>query len=264
LTIGALYSSYSKIPKIIYTRKSLFPIRNTIFNRYKYSRISQIIAISNAVAGIYSAIKVKVPVCIIHDAVPITNADLPRDDIRKQFGLKPEDFCIGSVAFFTREKNLPLLLKCAEYVEKTASSIKFLLIGPIEPSLEPEIKLHKSIIVTGYLQEATHYYSAFDAYISTSSSEGLGSALIDAIVRDIPSVAMDAGGTRDCFGGFSTPARTEEELLAQLGRIIADHSTARSNASKLGVWARSEFNVENFINKHIDIYNKVRQGIIGK
>jgi glycosyltransferase involved in cell wall biosynthesis len=207
---------------------------------------------------------VKVPVCIIHDAVPITNSGLLRDDIRKQFGLKPEDFCIGSVAFFTREKNLPLLLKCADYLEKTTSSIKILLIGPIEPSLEPEIKARKSIIATGYLQEATQYYPAFDAYISTSSSEGLGSALIDAIVRDVPSVAMDAGGTRDCFGDFSTPASTEEELLTQLGNIIADHSTARSNASKLGVWARSEFNVENFVNKHITIYNNIRQEMTGK
>ena len=46
---------------------------------------------------------------------------------------------------------------------------------------------------------AVSFYNAFDLYISTSTREGLGSALIDAVVRDIPAVATDAGGTRDIF-----------------------------------------------------------------
>jgi hypothetical protein len=65
---------------------------------------------------------------------------------------------------------------------------------------------------------------------------------------------MDAGGTRDCFGDFKSPATSAEELFEHLSAIIGDYSKAKVDAARIGAWARCEFNVDNFVSRHVEIY----------
>jgi glycosyltransferase involved in cell wall biosynthesis len=176
---------------------------------------------------------------------------------RLQLGLSQNEICVGSAAYFTKEKNLEYLVKCADHFSKINHSIKFALIGPVEKSMENVLKRNTSIISTGSINNAVSLYNAFDVYLSTSRSEGLGSALLDAIVRDIPSVALDAGGNRDLFGTFGSPAKDYTELLEQLSAIFADYCSAQARAAAHGAWARTLFSRDNFMSRHCELYEKL-------
>jgi glycosyltransferase involved in cell wall biosynthesis len=94
-------------------------------------------------------------------------------------------------------------------------------------------------------------------------NEGLGSALIDAVVRDIPVVAVDAGGTRDIFPENRPLVSSGDEsgLILSVKKIIDNHEKALSDAKKCGIRARAIFSVENMVNKTIEAYKSVIKGI---
>jgi glycosyltransferase involved in cell wall biosynthesis len=197
-------------------------------------------------------------VTIINDAADVAQPMLSREESRAILGIDPADVALGTAGYFTKEKNVPLLLELASSLGREFPNVKLVCIGPIAPKMRAETRRRRNLLAVGYLPDAVRYYRAFDAYVSAATKEGFGSALLDAVARDIPCAALDSGGVRDQFGRFvKYLAHDAGELIRMVHSIIQDRAAALRYAQGQGAWARSIFSVENMLQKHIDVYTSV-------
>ena len=69
--------------------------------------------------------------------------------------------------------------------------------GELRPSLERQIKeqhLEKHVFLAGFRPDVLSVHKAFDIFVMSSVTEGLGTSLLDAMACGKPIVATTAGG----------------------------------------------------------------------
>lgn len=251
---GSIIGVLLHVP-IVYTRRVLFTLHNNLFSKWKYAHCNAIIAVSNAVAKQSGALVPGEKIHIIHDGVEGNVTMLSRQDARKSLGVSEDSFAIGTVGHFTREKNLSLVVKLAEALRDKYPYVKIVCIGPTD--FQTNI-LPDNLVLVGFKPDAASYYRAFDLYISTSVQEGLGSALADAVVRDIPAVALDAGGTRDIFPDTWSlvPENSPGLFITSVTQAINNFEKVKSNALLCGRRARDLFSIDSMVDNTLSVYQQ--------
>jgi len=241
---------------VVYTRRVIFPIGPSRFSRGKYASCAAIIAVSEAVAERCIAAVPSSRVFIVGDGVDLSSTTLPRAEARKRLGLTDDTFVFGTVAHFTREKDFTLVYYCASRLEAENDNTRLVCIGPYHENRKRREAIPESLLLTGHLENAVQYYSAFDAYLSTSSQEGLGSALLDAVIRDIPAVAVDAEGTRDLFPeNWPLVRRGDYEgFSVAVLRMTDNYEEAKRSAAICGKRAREIFSADLITDKTLEVY----------
>jgi L-malate glycosyltransferase len=258
LTLGVAASRLCGIP-VVYTRRVAFPMGTSFFSRLKYSSCSAIIAVSAFVADQCRAVARPNTVQIVGDGVAWQAPLLSRMEARKRLNIPDNFFAIGTVAHFTAEKDIALLFYSADMIQARNPEARFVCIGPINENCKKKSSLPASLVCTGRLDNAVQYYSAFDAYVSTSLREGLGSALLDAVVRDIPCVAVNAGGTADLFPENWPLCKRGDYagFTAAVTDLMNNYPAALAAARECGKRARDIFSVDATVEKTVEAYAKV-------
>ncbi len=150
----------------------------------------------------------------------------PADDVRKQLGFDRDDFVIGSVGRFTREKQMNLLI---EAVERLPQQFKLLLVG--SGRREDELMRlaneripgrHAFIAAHDYLGD---YYRAMDAFGLVSAHEGFGLVIPEAMMCERPVIATNVGCVpeviRDRINGIVVDSTAES--IAEAARMLQAH-----------------------------------------
>jgi glycosyltransferase involved in cell wall biosynthesis len=258
-TLGSLVGRIGRIP-VVTTRRVAFPIRPTAFNRWKFRRAAAVVAISMAVAEIVARVASRSRIVLVPDGVSPEGPILPRSEARRELGLPAEGRVIGTVGYFTREKNLPLMFRLAEAMGNETPPAVVACIGPMDDGATKRAASSKHLMATGPVPDASRYYAALDVYVSPSTSEGLGTSLLDAVVRDIPAVAYDAGGTRDVYptgAAWLVPCGDEVAMVETVRAVIRDLDPARQTARAYGTRARSLFSVSGMVDGNAAVYRRV-------
>jgi glycosyltransferase involved in cell wall biosynthesis len=252
LTHGGIAGKLLSVP-VVYTRRVAFPIKKSLLTKWKYHACAAVIAVSKTVAQQCREVVSASRVHVVGDVVDVSCELLPRAQARKALGLREDAFVIGSVAHFTKEKNIGLIVECCKRLLVEKPLVQIVCIGPTELQ---SADIPPNCICPGKLQNAVQYYNAFDAYMSTSSREGLGSALLDAVVRDIPAIAVDAGGTRDLFpDNWPLVADGDKNGLYDAVICCIDHfNEHRQSAAAVGKWARDLFSMSVITEKTLQLY----------
>jgi L-malate glycosyltransferase len=253
LSHGSIAGKLLRVP-VIYTRRVVFPVHVNLFSAWKYRQCRMVIAISNAVAAQCRSLVDDDRICIIPDSADWTRPVLSRTEARNALKIPDESFVIGSVGHFTREKNLPLIAHLARELERLCPDVRIACIGPIDD--KPIDRAPGNLVCTGLKPDAVNFYGAFDAYVSAATHEGLGSALLDAIVRDVPAVAIDGGGTRDLFPEQWPLISADDTVgfITAVRNVIANPSMAREKALACGKRARGIFSPGLVIQRTMDAY----------
>jgi len=160
----------------------------------------------------------------------------PAADIRKQLGFDRDDFVIGSVGRFTREKQMNLLI---EAVAQLPQNFKLLLVG--SGRREDELMRlaneripgrHAFIAAHDYLGD---YYRAMDAFSLVSAHEGFGLVIPEAMMCDRPVIATNVGCVpeviRDRINGMVVDP-TPESIAAAAQLLQAHPNWARGIATE--------------------------------
>lgn len=240
---------------LVFSRKTVYPIKTTRSSRIKYRSLSALVAVSRASAEGIRSFLPELPVTVIPDGVSVQPGD-DRSAVRNGFGVDDE-FLFASVGYFTGEKNLPLLLKCADILNEEFPHARLLLVGSVVESMKEVVQSHPSIIAPGPIENAEKLYAGFDCYLSSSTEEGLGSALLDAVVRDIPAIALDSGGSRDIFPAEDPDHCSTEALFVNRFREIASGDISRDRVASRGEEARRKFSIEQLQKKHLELYRNL-------
>jgi glycosyltransferase involved in cell wall biosynthesis len=115
----------------------------------------------------------------------------------------------------------------------------------------------------GYIPQAEQFLPAFDLFVMSSSTEGLGSIVLDAFAAGVP-VASTAGGglpelVRNGETGLLTPVGDPTALAQAILKLLADRSLAGRLSAQAGAWVREHFSV----GVMADAYQRVYADVLG-
>jgi glycosyltransferase involved in cell wall biosynthesis len=106
---------------------------------------------------------------------------------------------VGNVAALVPHKGQRHLIEAAAIVIQKVPDARFVIAGEgeLRPQLERMIKdrhLEKHVFLAGFRPDVLSLHKAFDVFVMSSVTEGLGTSLLDAMAAGKPIVATTAGG----------------------------------------------------------------------
>lgn len=154
-----------------------------------------------------------------------------KNELRKIWGLKPDDWVIGIVSKLWEGKGHRILIRAFQAVQKQIKNAKLVIVG--EGYLDSELKslvqeydLNESVLFTGFQMDVSQIMATFDVAVLPSSFEGMGRVLVEAMAMGKPVIASRVGGIPDLVehglqGLLFEPGKTEP-LQAALVRLLTD------------------------------------------
>jgi L-malate glycosyltransferase len=137
--------------------------------------------------------------------------------------------------------------------------------GELRAALERQIKDHhleKHVMLLGFRPDVLSLHKAFDLFVMSSVTEGLGTSLLDAMACEKPVVATNAGGIPEVVlegtTGLLVPPRDHAAMAAAVVRLLRDPALRdRMGAAGLRV-VREKFSAERMVQDTLKVYQAVR------
>lgn len=120
-----------------------------------------------------------------------------RKEKRRELGLADNDYIIGTVGRLVEQKNQKRTLEIFSDYLKTNEKGKLVIVGdgPLRETLEKTAKaldIEDNVLFLGSRRDVSSILMAFDIFILTSFSEGLGIVLIEAMASGLSCVFSDS------------------------------------------------------------------------
>jgi glycosyltransferase involved in cell wall biosynthesis len=200
------------------------------------------------------------------ETAPFLNPRVPRDQMRQQLGLKPDDVAVGTIARLFYLKGHEDLLDIAPRLCSEFPNIKFLWVGDglLRGEFErriAEMKLTDRFILTGLVPptKIPELVNAMDILVHPSRREGLARALPQGSLAGIPDVTYDIDGNREAVlegeTGFVIPPFDKEMFASKLAVLMRDPALRKSMGSKGREFALSRFDAKVMVEALENVYH---------
>ena len=182
--------------------------------------------------------------------------------LRREFGISPDDFVVGSLGRIDAIKNLPLLLKGLSGARDKFPMVKGLLIGAGPQSdelkiLRDQLSLQETVVMTGYRDNADQLMQCMDLFVLCSFSEGISMSLLEAMASGIPTLVTEVGGNPDVVldgrTGWVVPSDDVEAITAAIIEAAFNSQKCR----QFGEAGKHRFETYFTFNTMIDSYRKI-------
>ena len=186
-----------------------------------------------------------------------------KNELRKTWGLKPDDLVIGIVSKLWEGKGHRILIRAFQTVQKQIKNAKLVIVG--EGYLDKELKslvqeydLNKSVLFTGFQMDVSQIMAVFDVAVLPSSFEGMGRVLVEAMAMEKPVIASRVGGILDLVehgsqGLLVEPGKTEP-LQAALVKLLTDPVLARQMGKAGRQKALAQFSSQTMVQSIQKVY----------
>lgn len=252
-------------PLIVASRRVDFHLKKNAFSRWKYRHIDVFIAVSGVIARML--VEDGIPaerIEVVHDGVPIGTIDkTPAADVHKELWLPHGAPIIGNVAALVPHKGQKDLIAAAAKVVRAVPDARFVILGEgeLRPVLEQQVKslgLERHVFLPGFRPDALSLQKSFDIFVMSSITEGLGSAMLDALACGTPVVGTYAGGIPEAIEhgrtGLLVKPHHPDDLAAAIVRLLNDPALrARLGAAGRG-HVETAFSVERMVEGTLAVY----------
>jgi glycosyltransferase involved in cell wall biosynthesis len=233
LILAGLAARLTRSPLVV-TRRVQFPIRRPGF----WARADRVIAVSAAVRTslIDRGISANRITVIPSSVDLLANRQVAAGSVRADLRLPLDQPLAVSVAALTREKDQLTLLATAALLARRGPSIHWAVAGagPLRAILERracDLGIDPFIHFLGALEDPRPLIKAADLLVSTSTSEGLGTSILDAMTLGTPVVATDVGGVPELLSGGAgllVEPGNPEALAAGVTQVVTDQPLRES------------------------------------
>lgn len=189
-------------------------------------------------------------------------------ELRAELGLQPGDLLIGAVGNIRKPKAYEVLLRAAATVLERAPHCHFAIVGQGDAQqLAPLEELRQSLGISahchflGFRKSTPALYRNFDAFVSSSRSEGLSLAFLEAMATGLPVVATRSGGPQEVIepdeSGVLVPIEDPDALAQALLATLANPE----KRARLGAAARARvveaFSLDAVLRQYAQLYEKL-------
>ena len=262
------------IPRLVVSSRTTMRAPGTIawlVHSWVFARASAVIANSEAVKE-FTASHYGVPARRIHvvrNGVEIgeyAGAGGVRSSVRRDLGAADGDILVGTLGRLSREKNLDLFVRMAGEITREFPEARFAIVGegPCRRAVDSAVRsagLQSRILLAGGRSDIPDLLSALDLFVTTSDTEGLPNAVMEAMAAGVPVVATRVGGTHEVVSdgvtGLLVPPGRLEPLLDAVRPLIRDAAARRRFGEAGRARIASEFGVARMIEGTRAVYDAV-------
>lgn len=188
--------------------------------------------------------------------------------LREELGLGPADLLVGAVGNIRAPKAYDIMLKAAAIVLPRVPGCHLAIVGQgDEAALRPLSELSASLGLTGrchflgFRKSTPELYRNFDVFVSSSRSEGLSLAFLEAMASGLAVVTTRSGGPQEVIepdvSGILVPIENPQALADGLHRALADAQLR----ARLGMAARARvvegFSLDSVLRQYAGIYARL-------
>ena len=255
-------------PPLIASRRVDFHIKGNAFSRWKYRQVDCFICASDAIRAMLVADGIPAHrVVTVHEGIDLARVEVaPAANLHEELWLPHNAPIVGNVAALVPHKGQRHLIEAAAIVVKTVPDARFVLAGEgeLRPALEKQIRDHhleKHVFLTGFRPDVLSVHKAFDVFVMSSVTEGLGTSLLDAMACGKPIVATAAGGMPEVVDdgrtGLLVPPRDHQAMADAIVSLLTDERARQALGAAGAARVRERFSAERMVQDTLAIYRKV-------
>ncbi|MCC7391341.1 glycosyltransferase family 4 protein [Candidatus Sumerlaeota bacterium] len=270
VTVVAKARAREKFPPVIRTKHNIFEWKRSWPNKWLYRHIDAFVSISGFIDQQVAAFPGAgdKPRMLIPSVPDRTALEKSHPSLRGEIpGLTQDTFLWGSTGRLRSEKGFDVLLRAMERLRRDRPDA-FLVIagdGSDRGKLEQQAKElglgPDAVCFLGFREDVPALLQSLDAYVLASRSEGLGTAILEALCVGLPVVATHVGGIPDSITheqtGLLVPSENDIVLASAMKRVMED----RELRERLKVAARQkvlyEFTEERLVERTMKFYLEV-------
>jgi glycosyltransferase involved in cell wall biosynthesis len=230
---------HSKIARLFYKR-----IEQLLASRTKY-----IVVVGKRVGEDLKALKItSIPPGIAKISLPSAEESL------KRLHLKRDRLKVAWLGRLEEVKKPSRVFELAQQIPE----VDFLVAGDGSQKQEFKNSHLQNVIYLGW-QDPIYIFSVSDVVLNTSLSEGMSISLIESQIAGLPAVAMDVGSNCEIIRHGITGYISHdfpEPFLTYLHKLTSEPRLRQKMAQSATDWATTEFSIELFVNRHIQLFNK--------
>lgn len=253
-------------PPLIRCKHNIFEWKTHGLNRWLYRNIDVYLSVSTFIdrqISEYPGLGEKPRDCL--HSIPDLSQIAKAHSIRKELVQEEECFLWISTGRLRNEKAFDVLLPAFAMLHKSHPHGRLLIAG--DGSLKH--KLHKqaqelglfesgAVRFLGFRKDVANLLKSADAYVHASRSEGLGTAILEALGAGLPVVAAASGGIPESVKhretGLLVPIDNPEALAAAMAELM-DDTELRQSLAEAGVkFMNEEFSRARFARRLMDFY----------
>jgi glycosyltransferase involved in cell wall biosynthesis len=241
--IGRFAGKLARIKPIVYVEHSLAVQKNLyrlhflsyLGNILTYSLNDYIVAVSEDThRDVRRHCPGGMPTSVVYNGINLAGLNEKRYDIagtRKSLGIPADHKVVGHVANLLPKKRQEDLLRAAQRVLAASPGVTFVIVGrgPLEKKLKETARhlgIQDNVIFTGFVEDLYEVMQTFDVFVMSSSYEGFGISLAEAMAMGKPAIATRTGGMteviEDGVSGLLVEPRNPEGLAGSILTLLDD------------------------------------------
>ena len=194
---------------------------------------------------------------VIHNGIG-TPHFLSPSDARSALNLSQDTFVFGTIARFSFQKNLALLIEAFALGESRSTKLCLIGSGDEEESLKQLVRDRKLTDRVIFARGDVKYLNAFSCFVSSSCYEGFPYSLLEATMAHVPVVATKVGGVSELIEDQKTgrlvPSGDVRALAVAMHDAMEQSSLTQAFATAAFDRVQSEFTHEVMIERIRSLY----------
>ena len=267
-SLGLSMSTQLAKPPLVAARRVDFHLRGGSLSRWKYRQVDCFICASEAIRQMLVGDGVPAARTVtVHEGIDIGRAEAaPPARLHEELWLPHQAPLVGNVAALVPHKGQRHLIDAAALAVRQVPDARFIIAGEgeLRPALEKQIKEHhleKHVLLAGFRPDVLSLHNAFDIFVMSSVTEGLGTSVLDAMACGKPIVATTAGGIPEVVvdgeTGFLVPPRDPEAMARAIVTLLNDEPLRLRMGQAGRLRAQTKFSAERMVQDTLRVYQRV-------
>lgn len=266
-----------RYPRLVFTDHGRYPPEprgRAMLERWCLRRTDRIVAVSPALAEyIRDFLDLEEPPQVAENGVDLSayqadDGGETRRRLRADWGLEETHVAVLTAGRLVPVKNHEGLLEAFARALPGCPALRLVIAGtgPLESRLHDrarELGVEKQVRFLGFRDDLPACMMASDAFVISSTTEGLPVVLLEALAAGLPILSTAVGGIPAALGdppaGILADPRDPEALSAGLARLGSD----KTLRDRLGARARGraeQYSLKAFAKRYIDLYHSALAG----
>ena len=236
--------------------------------RYFFRRADRVLAVSGSIRQslIENCLLPPQRVATLYNGIDLDYFSCPAkaEETRQQWGIKPHEIVVGTVARLVPVKGLLDLLQAAAIARKACPDLCLVLVGggDLRPELETEARrLELRAVFTGMQRDVRPFIGMFNVAALSSHSEGFGIFLLEAMAASLPVVATRVGGIPEIVipeeTGLLVSPQDPQALAQAMLTLVGDEGMRK----QMGLAGRRRvedvFSLEKTLDNTVNLYQEI-------
>lgn len=263
------FSAPTPRPKLIASRRVDFHLQSHAFSQWKYRQMDRFIAASNAIRAILVHDGIPADrIDVVHDGIDVDKiAHRPATDVHAEYWLAHGVPVIVNVGALVGHKGQKHLVDAMPLVLREVPDAHLIIFGEgeLRLALEKQIKqlnLTKRVLLPGFREDVLSLMKTADLFVMSSLTEGLGSAVLDAMAMGKAVVGTTAGGIPEAVIPYETGLLVEpghsQDLAGAIITLLRDPDLRAAYGKAGRERVAGHFGVDRLVEGTLAVYRRAR------